>query len=247
MNGKERVKAELQALIHAFDGLDAACEFTADGIFEFAGEYQAWYTKGLKMVEALARDRLDEFRSLYEAEPGRTALQPINYSLQDFVRGISPQRTPEAPPSFDVTVAARMRLYSQFHILRSLSSRVDGVLADVEGFLQSQLEDDELAAAEKIAGISHRAAGAIAGVVLERHLQRVADNHGVKIERANPTVADLNDPLRGAGVYDLPTWRKIQHLADLRNLCAHQKQRDPTEAEVTDLLSGVKSVIAHVV
>ncbi|MBF8277611.1 MAG: hypothetical protein HW390_2684 [Candidatus Brocadiaceae bacterium] len=42
--------------------------------------------------------------------------------------------------------------------------------------------------------ISSRAAGDLAGVVLERHLQRVAENHKRPIRKKAPTISDLNDP-----------------------------------------------------
>jgi hypothetical protein len=73
----------------------------------------------------------------------------------------------------------------------------------------------------------------------------VAANHSVAIAKRNPTLADLNDLIRNAGIYDVTTWRKVQHLADIRNMCSHQKNREPTEAEVDDLLSGVKSIVAN--
>ncbi|MGI9165492.1 MAG: hypothetical protein ACR2G5_03750 [Pyrinomonadaceae bacterium] len=85
--------------------------------------------------------------------------------------------------------------------------------------------------------INLRAAGAVAGVVLEAHLQRIATNHSLRITKKEPTISDLNDPLKAAGVYDIPTWRKIQHLADLRNLCDHKKTREPTDSEVRDLIA----------
>jgi len=85
-----------------------------------------------------------------------------------------------------------------------------------------------------------------AGVVLEAHLQRVATNHSVSISKKDPTISDLNDPLKAASVYDTPTWRKIQHLADLRNLCDHKKSREPTETEVRDLIAGVASIVKTV-
>jgi len=49
-------------------------------------------------------------------------------------------------------------------------------------------------------------------------------------------------PLKAAGVYDIPTWRKIQHLAELRNLCDHKKSREPTESEINELLAGVAAI-----
>ena len=84
------------------------------------------------------------------------------------------------------------------------------------------------------------------GVVLERHLAKVASDHKVAIRRAHATIADLNDPLKNAGVYEVPTWRKIQHLADIRNICDHFKGREPTRDEVEDLIRGTDWVAKNV-
>jgi hypothetical protein len=91
--------------------------------------------------------------------------------------------------------------------------------------------------------IRPRAAGALAGVVLERHLQRVAVNHGVAPSKNNPTISDLDDPLKQAGVYDVPTWRKIQLFADIRNLCSHHKSSDPSADQVDELIAGINAVV----
>ena len=88
-----------------------------------------------------------------------------------------------------------------------------------------------------------RAAGALEGVVLEGHLQRVAANHGVSVRKKDPAISDLNDPLKERGVYAIPTWRKIQYMADLRNICAHQKGVDPTAEQVNELIAGVNTVV----
>jgi hypothetical protein len=79
--------------------------------------------------------------------------------------------------------------------------------------------------------------------VLERHLQRVAYNHNVTIKKKNPTIAELNDPLKDANVYDTPTWRKIQFLADIRNLCSHNKDKEPSKEQVDELIDGVNLII----
>lgn len=39
---------------------------------------------------------------------------------------------------------------------------------------------------------------------------------------------------------DVPAWRNIQRLGDLRNLCDHNKHRDPSDEEVAELLDGVE-------
>jgi hypothetical protein len=109
--------------------------------------------------------------------------------------------------------------------------------------LLAEIQDEELAVAERLLKISLRAAGALAGVVLEGHLQRVAKNHAVPISKRDPTIADLNDPLKAAGVYDIPTWRRVQRLADLRNLCDHKRSREPLDSEVKDLIAGVTAIV----
>jgi hypothetical protein len=112
--------------------------------------------------------------------------------------------------------------------------------------LQLRLNHKTLKSLNLFSGQPLRAAGALAGVVLERHLQRVAGNHRVLPSKKNPTIADLNDPLREAGVYELPTWRKIQLMADIRNLCTHQKSVEPTTDQVNELIAGANTIIKTV-
>jgi len=137
----------------------------------------------------------------------------------------------------------RIRFHNQIQIVGSLESRIDSVIADVYGNLLADLTDEELRTAKSLMKTSLRAAGALAGVVLEKHLQQVAANHGIKIKKKTPTISDLNDPLKQAGIYDNPLWRKIQLLADIRNLCSHNKNREPTNDEIEDLISGVNTVV----
>jgi hypothetical protein len=52
----------------------------------------------------------------------------------------------------------------------------------------------------------------------------------------------LNEELKSHAAYDVPMWRLIQRLADIRNLCGHSKDREPTRSEVDDLIAGVEKV-----
>ena len=76
-------------------------------------------------------------------------------------------------------------------------------------------------------------------MVIEKHLAQVASNHNVSTRKQHPTISDFNDMLKGAGVLDVPTWRQIQRLGDIRNLCDHNKEREPTKDEVIELIDGV--------
>ena len=237
MNASENIKKEFKSLVEKQSNLLNLAKNEADWD-EFGVTYQDWYSRAYKVVESLASERLEEFNSYYLIDPKRKALTDSNYVIQDYIRGIIPSRL-----QWNLL---RIRITNQMHILMSLDSRIDSVLQDITGHLFADLQDSELAAADQLKKVSMRAAGALAGVVLERHLQRVVQNHRISIRKRSPSISDLNDPLKNAGVYDVPTWRKIQLLADIRNLCAHQKNREPTDDEVDELISGVNSVIKSI-
>lgn len=194
----------------------------------------------------MGQDRLAEFRSYYEIDSKRKSYSAGTYVIQDYVKGMAASKDYMDQPNWDTHIIVAIRLTNQSQILSSLKSRLGNVLSDVKGHLLAEIEDEELAVAQRLLKINLRAAGAVAGVVLEAHLQRVATNHSIRITKKNPAISDLNDPLKNAGVYDIPMWRKIQHLADVRNLCDHKKSREPTESEVRDLISSVAAIVKTV-
>lgn len=246
MSTIEQTKKHLSDLLSEYDQLLELTRGEDIEILKFGSAYQRWYSKALKLVELLGPDRLDEFVSYYSANPKRKRMDAGTFTIQDFLRGLGPAPDALDRVPFDTNNLAAILLTNQFQILSSLSDRIDSILADVTGHLLAELQDTELRAASTLAKVSPRAAGALAGVVLERHLQRVAKNHHVSIRKKTPTIADLNDPLKAKGVYDVPTWRKVQMLADLRNLCVHQKGTEPSDAQVTEMIVGVSAIIKSV-
>jgi hypothetical protein len=251
---RDQIRKELEALsaegdniIKTLVGAKSETKKKEFNVFQFAARYQQWYTRALRVVTALAPERLREFVSYYEVDSKRKEIDLITYRIQDFLRGIGPTPNPHTGKvPYETVVIVNIAVYNQLTILRALNSGLDSVLASVESQIAAELQDSGLAASRKLLEISPRAAGALAGVVLEDHLQRVAHARGVKIAKKDPTVSDLNDPLKAAEVYDLPTWRRIQFLADIRNLCSHKKSKEPSEAQVQELLDGTAWVIGNI-
>ncbi len=174
-----KIKRALRAAAREGEQLAVAFKNIKDSetLKAFCAQYQAWYTSARKLVEALAPDRLDEFVAYYRSPAERTKFNLLNFTIQDFVIGVVPRRA-----EFDARGHAEILLHNQTEILSSLRSRVDSVLADVRGHLFAELQDSELQAAGALLAVNARAAGALAGVVMERHLQRVAANHNVQID-----------------------------------------------------------------
>lgn len=245
MNTSEKVKNELQLLVNEIQSL-LKLSSKIDDILKFGKAYQDWYSRALKIVELLGYDRLDEFRNYYLIDPKRKSFSVSSYSIQDYIKGLGAAEDYSGTPRWDIHNTVSILVYNQFHILESLQSRIDSILEDVKGHLHTEIQDDELKESIKLLKVNYRAAGALAGVILERHLQRVATNHNIKLSKKNPTITDLNDPLKNATIYDTPTWRKIQYLADVRNICSHQKDTEPTKEQVQELVEGVNSIIKNI-
>jgi hypothetical protein len=236
MNKREQIRKELMTLYE--EGTKLAVAFQKKEEKQFQYDYQRWYTKALKAVVSLAPDRLNEFRGYYEIDPKRKSLGYGTYVIQDYIKGVAPSGYHYQ--DFDTRQQTLQCFFNQLTIFVSLTERIESVLSNIEGELYAELQDNEIVVARQLAKISLRAAGALLGVVIEGHLQKIAAAHGVKIAKKNPTISDLNDPLKAANVVDIPTWRKIAYLADLRNLCSHKKDSEPTKEQVEELIQGAE-------
>lgn len=236
MSKREAIRKELAALYD--EGAKLGVAFQKKEAKQFQYDYQRWYTKALKTVNSLAPDRYTEFRGYYEVDPKRKSLGYGTYVIQDYFKGVAPNSF--SYPNFDIHNQVLTSFFNQLTILKSVEDRVDSVLANIELELYADLQDNEVAVARELAKVSLRAAGALVGVVIEGHLQKVAASHGVKVTKKNPTIADLNDLLKAASAIDTPTWRKIGFLADVRNLCSHKKDVEPTKEQVEELIQGAE-------
>lgn len=206
--------------------------------------YQSWYTRALPIVKQLIPERYQEFQEQYKLEKRKhSEITFLTYTISDYLIGLSITRGWEKEEVVNPLSAFTSKFQHQITILRSAEDRIDSILADIQGVLQSELFDNELDAANDLLKKGHlRAAGALAGVTLESHLSKISANHNLKSSK-NPTISDLNDELKNAGIYDVPNWRFIQRLGDVRNLCVHAKDREPTKDEVDELIKGAGKVV----
>jgi len=205
----------------------------------FNSDYDPWYSVSIRVVRQLIPDRLDDFVAQYKQEK-RKEVGFLTYTISDYLLGLKSTRgvVVVAEPS-----AALPKLRKQVAILESAKAVLTSKLVDLTEVLQADLFDTELqAAAELVRRGFTRAGGAMAGVVLEAHLKHVCDRHSLRIKKAKPTLSDLNQLLKDSDVIDTPKWRFIQHLTDVRNLCDHHGDREPTKEDVSELVEGVGKV-----
>lgn len=212
--------------------------------YSFQHEYQKWYSKTLKVVEFLGKDRFQEFKSYYEIDPKRKTMGYGNYYIQDYLKGVGPNRW--NTPDFDTKEETLKNVYNQYTILISINDRIDSILSDIKTNLLIELQDTELETAKSLLKVNIRSSGVIAGVILESYLSSVTDNHSLTLSKRNPTLSDFNEVLKNNNIIDTTVWRKISYLGDIRNICAHKKDSEPTKEQVEELIAGVNWVTKNV-
>jgi hypothetical protein len=211
------------------------------GMFE--GSYQSWYTETIEIIRQIIPDRLNEFKSIYETDTKRKELTPTTYSIQDWLNGIRAPQNYRGKTFNDFNYIYK-KFKTQLQILKSAYRRFDSSLFDIRQIVQADLFDSEIDASKELRKKGfYRAAGVICGVIIEKHLSQVCDNHKIIINKKNPTISDLNDLIKNNNVIEITVWRFIQRLSDIRNICGHNKQNEPTIDEVDELISGADKII----
>lgn len=250
MGTREEIKKEIDELLSSgskmwrlcFDGKKTKKQIMTDFI-KRPYEYQNWYTRALPVIKQLLPDRLTEFEELYIAKSNRKEITASNYTISDFLMGITVTRGLSSEPVFDTKSTFMVKFQQQTAILQSAYSRIDSILSNITSVLKAELLDDEIEKARELLKAGYlRAGGTIASVVLESHLSQVCKNHTVTLTKKVLHISDCNDALKNKGIYDTPIWRQIQRYNDIRILCCHSKEREPTQDEVTELIDGVSKV-----
>ncbi|EOR07173.1 hypothetical protein [Acinetobacter tandoii] len=209
----------------------------------FITEYDIWYSEALLVIKQIIPDRLADFVKQYKDEK-RKEIDFLTYGISDYLLGLKTSRGGQAVSNQS---AAIPKMQNQITILKSAQKRFESQLFDIKEVIQADIYDSELGAAKDLAkkGFA-RGAGAIAGVVLEKHLGHVCELHGLSTRKKHPSISDFYQLLKENEIIDTPKWRFIQHLGDIRNLCDHNKEREPTKEEVLELVEGVDKVIKTV-
>ena len=197
-------------------------------------EYQVWYSKCIILIKQLIPDRYDEFVGSY----GNKKERGVHTWLYDYGSW--------EEEKYDYYYALKC-FETQIGIIKSALDIIDYKMKDIISLLEAELFDDELLSAQNLLNKGYlRAAGAICGVVLESHFKTIMKNHNLVATKSDMAISDYNDLFKKEGIYDVPKWRNIQYLGDIRNLCDHSKDREPTKDEVEELLNGTIRTIKTV-
>ena len=182
--------------------------------------------------------RLQEFERIYKGDGNGSS-----FTIQEWLNGHLAKYSGNSKGAVSLFLSMTRQFENQLNILKSITRRFESTLFDIKQLVQADLFDSELDAARELVNSGFlRAAGAVTGVVLEKHLRQVAENHNIKARSGKTTISYFNDLLKDHGILDVPSWRQVQWLGDIRNLCDHDKEEEPTREDVNDLIKGVEKL-----
>ncbi|MCD8739087.1 hypothetical protein LT679_00615 [Mucilaginibacter roseus] len=214
------------------------------GLPVFKSAYQPWYSEAVSLIRILLPLRHNDFVRLYEKPKGRQEITRENYVIEDYLSDTV------VTAGFDKKVvagpdAAIPAFEQQYNIIGAVLNTIDSSLLDIRREIQAGLLDAELDKATLLAKNKLlRAAGVVAGIVLEKHLEQICERRQLKITRK--TITDLNELLKKNEVIDFPGYRHISLLAELNQICIQNKKREPELSEIADLINGTDKVIKTV-
>lgn len=212
------------------------------GLPSFEADYPHWYSQAITIVRQVLPERYGDFVRHFEKPKVRREITAENYRIEDYLQGLHVTRG-VAGETLVGRDAAIPLFQQQLAILEAAAARTRSAPAAVRHPAQPRALESELEAAEHLSKQQFgKAAGSIAGMVLERHLAQVCDDHEVALADKEPTIADFSKNLQAASVIDIPQLRMIQQLADLRSLCEQARTSAPTDEQVADLISGVRRI-----
>ena len=230
----EELEKEIEELIK--EGIDLARDVNEGERKKFILGYETWYSKALLYIKKINPERLEDFKCLYKLER-RKEINYSTYTISDALVGL--EIVHGVGPS-DVYG----KIVQQVTMLKGTKELLKVKVYALQELLQADIFDSELGSAKELKQKGfYRASGAICGVILEEHFSKVLEKHNINVGKKNPTINDYNDLLKNNSIIDVPTFRQIQLLGDIRNLCDHKKAQEPTKEQIEDLIEGTDKVV----
>lgn len=198
---------------------------------EVVRKYQRWYSTAHQLIKEYLPNKEKEFIDYYEDAGFGTG-------IMDYLRlrkGLYNADKKKAIEDF----------IDKFEIQRSILLSIPDVIGIKElnlrklitaDFVETELDEAKVLFKNGF----ERAAGALAGVALEKHLKTQCDINGIDYP-PKATIEPLAQALYKAGILDITELKKVQYLASIRNKCAHPE--NVNRDEIKSLIEEVRRFV----
>lgn len=251
---KELLQKELEKLINEGKELYIMFCYKAQRSFSFSEEeykvikkhntkdfvlekrYNSFYTRTLVIISKILPDRIDEFKECYISSNNPNVYYDISrYLLQVQCISLKPTYETYAIQQFE----------RQLGFLEAAKDLLNTTIFNIENDIRYNVYIDELDSAEHLLNRGYtRAAGYVAGVVLENHLKTVCKSISTISLDGSETLSKYNILLKKE-IGDV-LWGRIDAISRIRNLCDHAKDCDPTKKDVQFLINETREILQEV-
>lgn len=193
---------------------------------ELRAAYESWYARAEELITKHLHTRLDDF------ERRRS-------QMKDYARlSVNANHDPE----HYVNNAADM-FAEQRNIVKAIPAKVEAEKLSLRRQVSDAFaQDDLLQARDLLDEELNRAAGVVAGVALERHLQTECDEAELEYDHKDG-IASLAQTLYEAGEINSTTLSNLETLGQIRNDCAHANQEEPNEHKVKKIIDDTDDYV----
>ena len=195
-------------------------------------KYQQFFSAGLHFVKEFLPEKEDEFKQCYDSE---------GYNKKQGMMDYFQLRRSQFSADKNEIIG---EFLDQFEIQRSILTSIPYVAKIKEMNLREIISADfinrEIEEAEFLFKNHPRAAGALAGVALERHLIVLCEKYQIDYHPKD-TIEPLVQKLYKNGKFELSQMKNIQYLASIRNKCDHPE--DVENREIKELIEKVKKLM----
>jgi hypothetical protein len=197
-------------------------------------DYQKWYSMSLILINDIIPEKETEFK-LHYSQKGYYGGEGV-FELIQFDRYYTRYFTLEEGLS---------EFRKKFEIQRSIVISLPDIFLikeiNLREIISADFIDREIDEAEYMYQHKHyRCAGALAGVALEQHLRFLCDKFRIDYNKKD-TIEPLVQKLYENKIIEIETLKNIQHLATIRDSCAHPSDIDPNK--VKELIERVKKIL----
>ncbi|HEX7965520.1 MAG TPA: hypothetical protein VF651_07360 [Gammaproteobacteria bacterium] len=236
---EEEARKQLETLHKEGKALAKAFADKEEGV-SFEEGYQSWYSRALPLMKQLALDRYWEFQSYYFTDPKYAYFNTGAYVIQDYFRGRE-----TVDEDFDPRPDTLRGFRNQLAILKSITDRLAWSSIESEDQAERGLQLALLETARGLIAINERAAGVLAGTVLEIYLRKLAAKHKLKFRKQTPLLREYIDALHTAKIFDVPVHAQAIWLAEI-DTRSRAEGEAPTKLQVRDLVDGTRWLITNV-
>lgn len=211
----------------------------------FETDYQEWYSISLVLVKQILPDRLNEFIKYYDSKKSDTTVK--SYCIKEWFNGVRFNKLKTEFKDVNELHIVFMKFGCQVEIIKACNSRFRNSLFEIKQILNANLLKSELEQAEELFSNGYyRASGVICGVIIERHLHLVCNNHNVKPKTKKPTISEFSQCLKSNNIIETYRWRLIDTMGDIRNICSHKSNKEPTREDIIKLIQGTKDIVNEI-